>query len=129
MSTIAQSMAYLHLENENQTERLSLLGVSEWPKNNRPENLREVWRSKTFMVQVFVDGGTERLSVIRSKLNRHGEWIDGITWDELQQLKHECGRGNKWAVEIFPPDDRIVNVANMRHLWILDGPPAYAWKK
>ena len=129
MSTFAESMAYLHLENEKQTVELSLLAVSDWPKNNRPNNLREVWRNKQFMVQVFKEGGRERLSVIRCKLTCIGEWADGITWDNLMQLKHECGRGDKWAVEIFPPDDRIVNVANMRHLWILDGPPEYAWKK
>ena len=129
MSTIAQSMAYLHMENEKQSVELSMLDKSEWPKNNRPVNLCEVWRNKQFMVQVFVEGGRERLSVIRSKLTCTGEWADGVTWDELMQLKAECGRGDKWAVEIFPPDDRIVNVANMRHLWILDGPPEYAWKK
>jgi hypothetical protein len=27
-------------------------------------------------------------------------------------------------VEVYPAQDAVVDVANMRHLWVLDGPPA-----
>jgi hypothetical protein len=29
---------------------------------------------------------------------------------------------------VYPPVDEIVNVANMRHLWLLDEAPPYAWR-
>lgn len=89
----------------------------------------EVWRSRAFLVMVYLDGGYERLSVVRTMLGAGGGWAEGIAWDDLQRLKRECGRGNRWAVEVFPDDRHVVNEANMRHLWMLSAPPPYGWKE
>ena len=72
--------------------------------------------------------GVERLSICRTAITGD-RWTDGISWNDIQRLKHECGRGDKFAVEIYPADKDVVNVANMRHIWILDEPPVYAWRK
>ena len=61
-------------------------------------------------------------------MNPDGRWKDDITWDELQEIKRQAGYGNQMAVEIYPDDLDIVNVANMRHLWILDEPLPIGWK-
>ena len=42
---------------------------------------------------------------------------DGITWDELQQIKDECLGPDATAVEFYPPTTGVVNELNMRHLW------------
>ena len=52
---------------------------------------------------------------------------EGITWDELMECKRQAGHGDRWAVEVHPPDSQIVNAANMRHLWLLDEAPPYGW--
>jgi len=80
----------------------------------------EVWRSKGFLLQVFNFENSMRLSIIRTALTEDGKWQQNITWEELQRLKRECGKGDQVAVEIYPRDDDIVNVANMRHLWLTD---------
>ena len=68
-----------------------------------------------------------RLSINRTLLS--GErWEDGITWDELQSIKMQCGYGDFDAMEIYPADRDIVNVANMRHLWIMASPLKNAWR-
>ena len=41
-----------------------------------------------------------------------------ITWDELQAIKDYFWR-NQIAIEVYPPKSNIVNVANMRWLWVL----------
>jgi hypothetical protein len=69
-----------------------------------------------------------RLSVCRTSL-AGDRWQDGITWDELQRLKRECGYGDADAIEVFPADTDVVNVANMRHLWVMADPIACAWRK
>lgn len=81
----------------------------------------ELWQSRDWLVQVYQERGGLRVSV------RRISGLDGITWDELQGVKAGIGRGDRWAVELYPPDDRVVNVANMRHLWLLDGPPPMGW--
>lgn len=35
----------------------------------------------------------------------------------------------RWAVECYPPQRYVQNVANMRHLWILDNEPRFGWKQ
>lgn len=95
----------------------------------------EVWRSRDFLVQVYAVAGEsrlERLSVNRTTVKAPGRWDDEITWDELQRLKRECGRGDCDALEVYPRDADVVNVANMRHLWCFRvGGPAlpFAWRK
>lgn len=88
----------------------------------------KVWRSRKFLVQLFDQDGHLRLSVNRTDIDREGNWQDGITWDELMECKCSCGFGDRWAVEVFPPDSQVVNVAPIRHLFLVDQPP-YAWTK
>lgn len=86
----------------------------------RQRGLLEVWRSQQYLVQVHAHTDEiERLSINRTDLNEnYSRWKDGITWDTLQRLKRECGRGDYVACEIYPPEIDIVNVANIRHLWV-----------
>ena len=89
-----------------------------------------VWRSRFFLAQIFplIEGG-QRLSVCRCEITREGDWRADISWQELMDIKAECGFQTDWAVEIFPPNTDVVNVANMRHLWLIDEAPKFAWKK
>ena len=100
----------------------------EWPNPTAPQ-LR-VLRSRDFLVQEFAADGPARvrLSVCRTAL-AGDRWQDGIAWDDLQRLKRECGYGNADAIEVFPADADVVNVANMRHLWVMAEPVACAWRK
>lgn len=92
----------------------------------------EAWRSKYFLAVLFDEPGQpyQRLTVNRCAIDtRTGGWADGIPWDELQRIKSEIGLGDRWAIEVFPPDDRVVNVAAMRHLWVFPAgeTPGYGW--
>ena len=42
---------------------------------------------------------------------------DGITWDEMQDLRDEWLGADTTAVEVFPRADELVNERNRRHLW------------
>ena len=98
------------------------------PTQKRPT---EVWRSRDFLCQVYEAPGGIRLSFNRTQYASPGRFSDAITWDELQRLKAECGRGDRLAVEVYPPDDEVVDVANMRHLWIIDElqDASFVWRK
>lgn len=98
----------------------------EWPA--APDRLLEVWRSSRFLAQVFAEeGGITRISVCRIT-QRAGQWEQGITWDELMQVKREIGHADDEAVEVYPRDRDVVNVANMRHLWLLTEPLGFVWR-
>jgi hypothetical protein len=99
-----------------------------WPPG--PKFPTEAWRSRDFLLQVYaVREGVERLSINRAKVDmRTRRWVDGISWDELQRLKAECGRGHLDAVEIYPADADVVNVANVRHLFVFSEPFDLTWR-
>jgi hypothetical protein len=80
-----------------------------------------LYRSRTHLVQAFAEpGGVVRLSVNRTEWDeRQRRFREDITWDDLQRLKAEVGYPDRAAVEIYPPDTLVANVANMRHLWVL----------
>lgn len=118
------------LERDNEKYPLVLKDIprSQWP-DPLSKHMR-VLRSRNFLVQIFhaPAPAVVRLSVCRTSI-AGDRWKDGITWDELQQIKHECGYGEWDAVEVYPADENVVNVANMRHLWIMAEPLEFAWRK
>lgn len=101
----------------------------DWPKGQTSRERLACWRSRDYLVQVFAEpDDMMRISICRPTVGGDGRWSDGLTWDELQRIKREIRLGDYWAVEIYPADDHIVNVANMRHLWIGQEPPKYGWR-
>jgi hypothetical protein len=91
-----------------------------------------LFRNRHFLAALYVDdrdGKTFlRLTVNRTELLNDGNWRGDITWDELMAVKRGIGLGDEWMSEIYPADKEIVNVANMRHLFIVEQ-PAFAWAK
>lgn len=81
--------------------------------------MTKLFRSRDFVIQVF-DGSPIRLSINRTELNSEGDWKDGITWHEIQDIKRGCGYGDRDAVEAYPRDCDLVDVANIRHIWIVE---------
>jgi hypothetical protein len=127
---LLEAQSFLSSENKKFPGKLKRIPV---PENLPPSKAPfEIWRSCHFMVQVFsIEGFSkmERLSINRTNLDLDtGHWRDSITWDELMEIKRQCGRGDCDAVEIFPADKDIVNVANMRHLWICGFIP-FMWRQ
>lgn len=124
MKATPEIRARLHAENMKWGAELAPVPPSSLPEGppgfTRPV---EVWRSRTFLVQVFAPrNGAEQVTVNRTSVGDDGRWRDGITWDELQALKRQIGRADAWAVEVYPADAEIENDANMRHLWLVPEP-------
>ena len=68
-----------------------------------------------------------------SILNTHWGWVDhlrverhdgkdGIPWEVLQRIKNDILGKDTLAVEVYPPQDKVVNRSNTRHLWVMRDP-------
>lgn len=121
--------SFLRKQNAKYPVTLVEVPPSEWPDMGRCGLIR-VWRSRRLLVQLFdpADGG-QRFTVCRTEINPSGNWKDDISWDELQEAKNQAGFVDRRAIEIFPPSSELINVANMRHLWLIQAPPSFAWRK
>lgn len=107
-------------------KELQQIPRSEWG-DFIPPQMVDLWASKKYVVQIYDEGnGVIRLSVNRT-MRRAGGWADKIAWDTLQMIKDKVGYGDKFAVEVYPQNHDVVNVANFRHLWILPEPLPFAW--
>jgi len=118
---------YMADENKKYSHNLTKIDLNKNPPFTGVIIPSEVWRSNRFIVQIFYEKVT-RLSVNRTMVNAKGEWLEGITWEELQDIKNQCGYRDKTAVELFPCACDVVNVVNIRHLFILDEIPDYQWR-
>ena len=107
--------------------------MEKWPVKGDENPPCKVFLSDKFLVQLRQCGSIEKsykritVNKVKRSTSRLGHWDDGITWDELQQIKNAVGFADKWVVEIYPPESDLVNVANMRHLTVLDEKPFYAF--
>lgn len=99
----------------------------------RPPGLLRALRNRLFMVQEYnpephqQDAVLVRLSIHYAVLNDSGGWLDGITWDQLQAIKNAVGYAGHDALEVFPRADKLVCVANIRHLFVMREPVPWAW--
>lgn len=130
-ATRRQAQDYLKAAALARPVALTEIPQSAWP-GMRSAKLTHVWESQKFLVQMFDEElfqgiDLRRISVCRVTMNDAGRWDDNIAWDELMQVKRELGFGNWYAVEVYPQDKSIVNVANMRHLWMLAVPLSIGW--
>lgn len=130
MKVTAAQLRQLRRDNLRYPVELAPIPHDEWPIAHGTSRIC-VLRSREFLVQVFDEGaGRLRLSVNRTAWDeRQQRFREDISWDDLQRLKREAGYPERWAVEVLPADSEIVNVANMRHIWLLPEAPLFAWRK
>jgi hypothetical protein len=121
----AAQLREMRKENLRWPVALAAVPREHWPADRyaaRASSVRiALFRSRTFVVQVFEEkAGIVRLSVNRTEWDeRQRRFRDDISWDDLQRLKAEAGYGDRCAYEVLPPDRLVVNVANMRHFFVL----------
>ena len=90
------------------------------PYTSHAQDLDCVWRNKKYTVMVWNVPAGKKLTISRNTWDSHTRrYHDGITWDEIMEIKRACGFGEQNAIEFFPPDSEVVNIANVRHIWIL----------
>lgn len=90
------------------------------PYTSHPQDLDCVWRNKKFTVMVWNLPAGKKLSISRNTWDSHTRrYTDGITWDEIMEIKRCCGFGERNAIEFYPPDSEVINIANVRHIWLL----------
>lgn len=71
-----------------------------------------VWENEEFVAAAFMDQGFIRIDIKRV------DDKDGITWDQLNEIKNACGFAEFDACEFYPRQRDVINTANIRHLYV-----------
>lgn len=94
-----------------------------FPYTSAKDALLKVYQSRKFRVRIWDEAAHPtvkcRISIERIDYAGGQRQQDGISWDELQDIKNKVGFADYCAVEVFPPENRVINLANARHLWVL----------
>lgn len=92
-------------------------------------------RDRNFLIQIYEvpnHPNVRRISVCRTEIDIDKKtWKDGMSWECLMAVKKAAGFELYDAVEVFPSSIDVVNVANMRHLWVYFEPseaPGFIWR-
>lgn len=121
-------------ERENRMWPQTLMPFEPSFRGRTAAGLRRVWRSRRFLVMEFVTpeaGDVVRLSVQRvdHAAFRTDALENPISWDDLMACKAQVGYGDAWAVEVYPADGHVVDLARMRHLWLVPAESLpFAWR-
>lgn len=129
----------IQAENRIHPDRMREVPMEQWSDAMKAKTLDltapsvpvRAWRSKRFVAVLYDEGVRKpnRLSVNRAAISADGEFVGDLTWDELMQVKRECGFERRDALELYPADATVVNESNMRHLWILDMQSRLNWSR
>jgi hypothetical protein len=113
------------------SEKLVEVPREQWPGRPGLTVPVKLWKSRHYLAQLHEETWLGNTEVLRLSVNRvaraAGGWGENIPWQELMRCKREAGYADWYAIEIYPRDRDIVNVANMRHLWLLSEPLAIGW--
>lgn len=126
---IDTTKARIAAENAKWPDTLIEVSADKMPPG-MPPTMTKAFRSNRFIVLQFAPvEGAVRLSIRKADISDTliGSSTDGISWDDLQLIKDQCGFEDRDAVEIYPAKQDVVNVANMRHIWIVPNIP-FAWR-
>lgn len=73
-------------------------------------------KDDTFTVSYRVFKDDKFGSILHLKIHRN-DLKDGITWEELQSIKNDFAGSDTQAIEFYPREKHLVNIAPVRHLW------------
>lgn len=82
-----------------------------------------IWESEEFRAHAYREKDAIRLDIERL------DGKDGITWDELQNVKDACGFAERDALELYPARRDVINTGNWRHLFIPDALVSFVKRK
>ena len=79
-------------------------------------NRAKIWKNSKYQVSEFDDGDVIHLSIKRIDIEAIHDWR------ELQEIKNKIVGEENEAIEIYPAESRLVDMANQYHLYVFKDP-------
>lgn len=106
------------VENPEQAKAMAAVGIEGYKDD-------EVWINDRYQVRVrYGDSKDESVvptgptGLLHLSINAHDRG-PMRNWRHLQAIKNEIAGDDRWAVEVFPAEDDLVDTSNQFHLWVM----------
>lgn len=86
---------------------------------NTPDWITRAYRNNRYVVMINDNARVKGHSVIKAMVQRHDDKPIPNHWRELQTIKNQIFGKVSTAVEFYPPESELVDMANIYWLWIL----------
>ena len=84
---------------------------------SQPRGLIRFWKNNIYTVQHFKK--ETGWGVIDHLMCRRNDESAVHSWQELQRIKNEVMGEHRTAVEVYPSIEKLMDDANIYHLWVL----------
>lgn len=84
----------------------------------KPTGMRFAFVNNVYWVQIY-ENLTDLGAVYQMMIGRHDHREICVPWGHLQKIKNDLGYEDRDAIECFPRTGHLVDVENIRHLWIM----------
>lgn len=106
--------------------RIAFAGWGEWADRSammKHHPLEQLRRGRAFINNAYsvqiTDEKADGIGVVQHLwIRRHDNGVE-FPWQDLQRIKNELVGTRYAAVEVFPRECDLVDVANMRHLYVM----------
>lgn len=82
-----------------------------------PESFVKAWKNNLFICQLYRKSSD--FGVVHQLMIRRNDEGTSVSWATKQRIKNELLGAEVAAIEVYPAASKLVDDANMYHLWIL----------
>lgn len=83
-----------------------------------PKDLIRAWKNNIFIVQLYLKQTPDGDEIQKLMIRRNDESTK-VSWADKQRIKNELMGEETFMIECFPPQDLLIDCANMYWLWSL----------
>ena len=89
-----------------------------------PRGMTRAFSNNRLVIMIFDNESInflgDRINAIKVMVQRHDDKPIPNHWRELQNIKNKIFGNDATAIEFFPPESELVDVANIYWFWVID---------
>ena len=97
--------------------KLEPLDLSEYP--NAPGWMTHCYRNNRYTVMINANARIMGIDAIKAMVQRHDDRPIPGHWRQLQNIKNKIFGDEATAIEFYPPESELEDVANIYWLWVI----------
>ena len=86
---------------------------------NAPSWMTRAYSNNRYVVMINDNASINGISAIKAMVQRHDDKPIPGHWRQLQNIKNELFGNEATAVEFYPPESSLEDVANIYWLWVI----------
>ena len=88
-------------------------------ERDHPEWMTHAFSNNRYVVMINSNARIKGITAIKAMVQRHDDRPIPGHWRELQNIKNELFGTEATAIEFYPPESELEDVANIYWLWVI----------